>query len=190
MESLAFFIINPGPPGAGSGCHFRISSLILKDTEMVAKNVFFFKNSGQRFLRDSFIKSTNNTKVRHAIKINLRHKFSHFWEPWTLKSYCENYRIVSDTICFWKNAGNVFWFNASFEEAISCEMLSKFIKIKGTNFYLSIFLDKCSRLDFFDMKFISCIQNMPFLWEYGSSKHICQKIHRHFEFLCLSATRR
>ena len=33
----------PGAPDAGSSCHFRLSSLILRDTEMIATNAFFHK---------------------------------------------------------------------------------------------------------------------------------------------------
>ena len=33
----------PGAPDTGSSCHFRLSSLILRDTEMIATNPFFHK---------------------------------------------------------------------------------------------------------------------------------------------------
>ena len=48
--------------------------------------------------------------------------------------------MVSDTICILKDAGNVFLFKATFGEAITCEQLSKFIKIKGTNSIYLYFL--------------------------------------------------
>ena len=35
--------INPGAPGAGSSCHFRLSSLILRETEVIATHGFFQK---------------------------------------------------------------------------------------------------------------------------------------------------
>ena len=127
---------------------------------------------------------TNNMKDQLTIKNNERHKFSNFGESWTLNFYCETHRIVSDTICFLKNAGSVFWFKASLGEAITCEQLLKFIKIKDTNFYISIFL--ANELDLiFQYEIFSSIQNR--LWEYGSTKHICQEIHSHFEFLCFTA---
>ena len=34
---------NTGAPGAGRTCHFRLSSLILRDTEVIATNAFFHK---------------------------------------------------------------------------------------------------------------------------------------------------
>ena len=40
--------VNPGAPGAGSSCYFRLSSLILRDTEVIATNTFFQKK-GARF---------------------------------------------------------------------------------------------------------------------------------------------
>ena len=76
-----------------------------------------------------------------------------FGEPWTLKSYCETHRSENDTICFMKDAGNVFWFKPSFGEAITCKQLSKFIKIKGTTFLISIFFGKFLSTWFFNMKF-------------------------------------
>ena len=79
-------------------------------------------------------------KDQLTIKNNQRHKFSNLGEPWTLKSYCETHRMVSDTICILKDAGNVFLFKATFGEAITCEQLSKFIKIKGTNSIYLYFL--------------------------------------------------
>ena len=39
----------PGAPGAGSGCHFRLSSFILRDTEVIATNAFFSKIAGTIF---------------------------------------------------------------------------------------------------------------------------------------------
>ena len=35
--------LNPGAPGAGSSCHFRLSSLILRETEVIATHGFFQK---------------------------------------------------------------------------------------------------------------------------------------------------
>ena len=33
----------PGAPDAGSSCHFRLSSLFLRDTEVITINAFFHK---------------------------------------------------------------------------------------------------------------------------------------------------
>ena len=109
-----------------------------------------------------------------------------FGEPWTLKSYCETHRSENDTTCFMKDAGNVFWFKQIFGQAITCKQHSKFIKIKGTTFLISIFFGKFSRLDFSIWNF-SCIQNRLLLWEYGPTKYFCQKMHSHFEFLYCTA---
>ena len=69
----------PGAPGAGQGVHFRLSTWFLRDTEVIATNDFFFKNSGRRFLTDTAFQNTNNMKDRLIVKINQRHKFSNCW---------------------------------------------------------------------------------------------------------------
>ena len=97
---------------------------------------FFFKNSGRRFLTNITIQNTDNMKDRLIVKINQRHKFSNFWEPWTLKPYCETHRTASDTICFLKDAGHVFWFKTCPGKAIICKLLLELKKIRGTNFYI------------------------------------------------------
>ena len=100
-------LINPGAPVAGSSCRFRLSSLILRDTEVIARNAFFI-NSGHRFLTDITIQNTNNMKDRLKIKNNQRHKFSNFEEPCTLNSYYEKPRCHTNTRFLLKNAGNDF----------------------------------------------------------------------------------
>ena len=42
VESFKKFF-NPGAPGAGSDCHFGLSSLIVRDPELIATNAFFQK---------------------------------------------------------------------------------------------------------------------------------------------------
>ena len=57
----------PGAPDAGSSCHFRLSSLILRVTEVIATNAFFI-NSGHRFLTNITIQNTNYMEDRLKIK--------------------------------------------------------------------------------------------------------------------------
>ena len=66
---VSIFPLNPGAPGAGQRGHFRLSSLILRDTEVIATHGFL-KNSGHRFLTDMSIQNTNNMKDRLTIKNN------------------------------------------------------------------------------------------------------------------------
>ena len=70
IVDIQYRLFNPGAPGAGSSCHFRLSNLILRDTEVIATHGFFFKNSGHRFLTDIKIQNTNNMKDQLTIKNN------------------------------------------------------------------------------------------------------------------------
>ena len=43
LEDHYKMIVNPGAPDAGQGGHFRLSTWILRDTEVIATNAFFQK---------------------------------------------------------------------------------------------------------------------------------------------------
>ena len=62
------YSFNPGAPGAGSGCHFGLSTFILRDTELIAINTFnkgritMLKNQRQNFrsFENCFLKDAGN----------------------------------------------------------------------------------------------------------------------------------
>ena len=49
VEKLCNINLNLEAPDAGSDCHFRLSSLILRDKEVIATNAFFSKIPGSVF---------------------------------------------------------------------------------------------------------------------------------------------
>ena len=73
-------------------------------------------------------------KDRLTIKYNQRHKFSNFGEPCTLNSYCQKPRCHTNTRFLLKNAGNNFWFDLCYHEAVLCTIFSQFQKNEGTIF--------------------------------------------------------
>ena len=85
-------------------------------------------------------------KDRLTIKNNQRHKFSNFGEPCTLNSYCEKPRCHTNTRFLLKNAGNDFWFDLCYHEAVICKIFSQFQKNKGKISHLFQLIENSYRL--------------------------------------------
>ena len=67
-----------------------------------------------------------------TIKNNQSHKFSNLGETCTLNFYCQKPRCHTNTRCLLKNAGNDYWFDLWYHEAVLCKIFSQFQKNEGT----------------------------------------------------------